>query len=343
MDSAEAVDVVEFEPPLPAESGPPMRETTPVVEAPPVLVECALPAHVFAHGAPAPAESFSGTHSRDTQSRDTHPSNEKKNQAPQPNMASPQHLIHRRIEIPETRSAQGAQTSVSLGPAPARQMMPAETVEMVEFVSPLPAEPVSPMCVATPVVEAPSVVVEHVQPVPMTEYAAPASAIAFAALAPVAEDIAPPPAVTCAAQASVDEYSAPAPDVSYTALAPVVEHIAPAPADTSSTPVLIVEQSVDDLLSHIRRTRDEIDVLLQSCTPVCVSVTQASILGGAAIARLFALATATTRARSAASMLTRVPTISGGADGYPFIVSCPMASGDGSAPERFGLQCGQCT
>ena len=47
------------------------------------------------------------------------------------------------------------------------------------------------MCVMTPVVEAPSVVVEHVQPVPVADYAAPASAMTLAALAPVVEDIVP--------------------------------------------------------------------------------------------------------------------------------------------------------
>ena len=54
-------------------------------------------------------------------------------------------------------------------------MKPAEGVEVVEFSG------------------VPPVVVDHVQPDPVTEYAAPAAAVSDAALAPVVDYIAPAP------------------------------------------------------------------------------------------------------------------------------------------------------
>ena len=66
----------------------------------------------------------------------------------------------------------------------------------MELGSPLLAEPVSPMCVATPVVEAPLVMVEHVLP------------------APVAESVARVPVVSYTAPTPMDDYSASVPDVS---------------------------------------------------------------------------------------------------------------------------------
>ena len=72
----------------------------------------------------------------------------------------------------------------------------------------LPAESALPMCVTTPVVEAPCVVVEH-QPIPVTDYATPAPALSNATLALV------------------------------------VEHIAPVPVDTSSTPVCVGDTGLD--------------------------------------------------------------------------------------------------
>ena len=129
----------------------------------------------------------------------------------------------------------------------------AETVDRVEVLSPPPAEPVSPMCVTTPVVEAPVVMVDHVLLVTVVEF------VARAAPAPVAENVAPTPFVTYTAPAPlvgyitpspapvvavppvveeevqpapVDELYVPAPAVSYAALAPVVEDIDPTPAVT---------------------------------------------------------------------------------------------------------------
>ena len=52
---AEPVEVVEFGPHLPAESGPPMFLATPVVEASPLMVDYVHPALVVEYVAPAPA------------------------------------------------------------------------------------------------------------------------------------------------------------------------------------------------------------------------------------------------------------------------------------------------
>ena len=83
----------------------------------------------------------------------------------------------------------------------------AETVEVVEFGPPSPADFVPPMRVTTPVVEAPVVVVEHVQHVPVTEYVAPAPFVTCIPQAPVVEDIASTPVETYVEAAQVDEYS----------------------------------------------------------------------------------------------------------------------------------------
>ena len=56
----------------------------------------------------------------------------------------------------------GSQTSVSLGAALVRQVLPAVSVEVVVLGTPLPAESTLPMFVTAPVVEAPSVVVKYV-------------------------------------------------------------------------------------------------------------------------------------------------------------------------------------
>ena len=64
-------------------------------------------------------------------------------------------LIEQVVEILEIQPDQGTQTSTSLGSALVRQVTFAETVEPVELEPPLPAKHVSPMCVTTPVVEAP--------------------------------------------------------------------------------------------------------------------------------------------------------------------------------------------
>ena len=87
------------------------------------------------------------------------------------------------VEIPEILSAQGTQTSESLGPAPVRRVRFADTVDIVEFEPPLPAEYVPPMRVTTPVVEAPPVVNLHpwpyVAPTPVETYEAPTPADEF--------------------------------------------------------------------------------------------------------------------------------------------------------------------
>ena len=151
-------------------------------------------------------------------------------------------------------------TSESLGTV--CQMKPARSVDVAGLGPPLPAESTPPMCVTTPVVEGPSVVVEHVQPDPVTAYAAQASAVALAALAPVVEDIVPTPAVTYAAeQAPVGDFSAPAPAVSYAALALVDEYIASAadcvasaPAVTCAMPAPISEHTEPAPVDRFRRS-----------------------------------------------------------------------------------------
>ena len=55
---ADTVEMVELELPLPADPAPPLRETTPVVDAPPVEVELVSPAPVVEPVAPAPAVSY---------------------------------------------------------------------------------------------------------------------------------------------------------------------------------------------------------------------------------------------------------------------------------------------
>ena len=136
------------------------------------------------------------------------------------------------VEIPEVPLALTAQTSESLGTTSVCQMKPARIVDVVGLGPPLPADSAPPMCVTTPVVEAPSVVLEHVQPVLVAEYAAPASAMTFAGQASVVDCIAPALAVAYTAQARVDDYIAPQPLVTNTVPAPVAEYTAPVPVVT---------------------------------------------------------------------------------------------------------------
>ena len=149
--------MVEFGPPFPAHSAPPVFLTTPVVEASPLLVDSVHPAPVVELFALAPAVTYAAL-------------------APV--------AIERIVEIPEIQTAQGTQTFENL---------PAETVEVVGLGPPLPAELASPMCVTTPVVIAPPVVVEDVQPAPVVEHAAPAPAVTYAAPALFFEHAAPLP------------------------------------------------------------------------------------------------------------------------------------------------------
>ena len=86
-------------------------------------------------------------------------------------------------------------------------------------------------------------------PAPVTEYVAPAPAVApfstpavsYEAPAPVIEYVAPTPAVTYAAPAPVDGYVAPSPAVTYAAPAPVIGYVAPAPSVTYATPASVFE------------------------------------------------------------------------------------------------------
>ena len=66
-------------------------------------------------------------------------------------------------------------------------------------------------------------------PAPVIEYVAHALAVTYAAPAPVVGYVAPAPAVTYAAPAPVIDYVALAPSVTYAAPAPVFEYVAPAP------------------------------------------------------------------------------------------------------------------
>ena len=140
-------------------------------------------------------------------------------------------------------------------------------------------------------VEAPSVVVEHVFPVPVTDYAAPASAMAILALAPVVEDIVPASAETYAAEdASVHEYSAPVPAVSHVVLAPVVEDLAPAPSVFHAEQTPVDECSAPETNTELAPVDEHLAPApaVSSPTPVCVCVGDTGFV-----------ATATTRARSA--------------------------------------------
>ena len=85
----------------------------------------------------------------------------------------------------------------------------AEAVESVELGSPHPAEPVSPMCVTTPAVEAPSVLVEHILPGCVAENAAPVSALLLSVMAPVVD--VPPVVVEKVQPAPVNELYVPVP------------------------------------------------------------------------------------------------------------------------------------
>ena len=86
-------------------------------------------------------------------------------------------------------------------------------------------------------------------PAPVTEYVAPAPAVApfsapvvsFEAPAPVVGYVAPGPAVTCAAPAPVDGSVAPTPAVTYAAPAPVIGYVAPVPSVTYATPASVFE------------------------------------------------------------------------------------------------------
>ena len=122
MKHAEPVEVVGFEPPLPAESVPPLRVTTPVVEAPLVMVEHVQPAPVVDLVAPeAPA----------TVAEYVAP-------APVVTCAAPAPVIFERIvEVPEIQAVHVSQTFESLGTAYVCRIKPAETEEVVEFRPPL--------------------------------------------------------------------------------------------------------------------------------------------------------------------------------------------------------------
>ena len=101
-------------------------------------------------------------------------------------------LFEKTVVIPEIQSGQGAQTAECLETAPLRHVTFAETVEVREVGSVLPAVSAPAMHVTTPVVDTPPCVVEHAQPDPVIEFADPASAMTYAEHAPVDEYSAPP-------------------------------------------------------------------------------------------------------------------------------------------------------
>ena len=89
---------------------------------------------------------------------------------------------------------------------------------VTEYVAPAPA--VAPFSTPAVTYEAPAPVIEYVAPTPAVTYAAPSPVVGYVALAP---------AVTYAAPAPVIDYVAPAPSVTYAAPASVFEYVAPAP------------------------------------------------------------------------------------------------------------------
>ena len=94
------------------------------------------------------------------------------------------------------------EASESLGLTPVRPMKFAGTMKVVEFEPLLSAEP----GVTTPVVAAPLVKLEMVQPAPGVELVASAPAVTHAAPAPLVENVAPAPALTNVAPAPVVEF-----------------------------------------------------------------------------------------------------------------------------------------
>ena len=91
-------------------------------------------------------------------------------------------------------------------------------VPVTEYVAPAPA--VAPFSAPAVSYEAPAPVVGYVAPAPAVTYAAPAPVVGFDS---------PAPSVTFAASAPVIDYVAPAPSVTYAEAAPVFEYVAPAP------------------------------------------------------------------------------------------------------------------
>ena len=98
---------------------------------------------------------------------------------------------------------------------------------VTEYVAPAPA--VAPFSTPAVSFEAPAPVVGYVAPAPAVTYAAPAPMVGF---------VSPAPSVTFAAPAPVIDFVAPAPSVAYVAPAPVLEYSAPAPAVSVVAPSL---------------------------------------------------------------------------------------------------------
>ena len=101
---------------------------------------------------------------------------------------------------------------------------------VTEYVAPAPA--VAPF-------SAP--VVSFKAPAPMVGYVAPTPAVTYAAPAPVVGYVAPALAVTYAAPAPVVGFVSPAPSVTYPAPAPVIGYVAPTPSVTFATPASVFE------------------------------------------------------------------------------------------------------
>ena len=130
-------------------------------------------------------------------------------------------IIGKIFEIPDIQSAYGTQTSERLKTAPVRHVEFSETVEVMEFLPPLPVLSAPPVCATTPVVDEPPMLVECVQPAaPVVENVAPAPAATYAAPAPLVDCIAAP----------VDEFSAPAPVEILGTPSSMTQYVAPAPA-----------------------------------------------------------------------------------------------------------------
>ena len=98
--------------------------------------------------------------------------------------------------------------------------------------------------------------------VPVTEYVAPAHAVApfsspavtYVAPAPVVGYVAPAPAVTYAAPAPVVGYVAPAPAVTFAAPAPVIDFVAPAHSVTFAVPAPVIDFVAPAVIVYVAPT-----------------------------------------------------------------------------------------
>ena len=148
---------------------------------------------------------------------------------------------------------------------------------------------------------------EHVQPDPVVEFAVLASGETYTA---------PTPVVKFIARAPVEIFAAPA---------PVSEYVAPAPAVTNAAPPPVFEQSIDDPLSHIRRTLDEFDIMRQSSTPVRVGDKGFDSLWGRHC-EVIRIGDRHYEGEIRVLYVDEDPTVGRPECGYPVVTSGPMAS-----------------